>query len=185
MLANGRSTGVEQRRLTEKNERPVGNETPLRFDNLFKRAANVNGRSPRAFRSSPGNRRTQSIVDLEGAGAVTETLQLHAVMRGQVRACDAEKLSGSDAGENEISFRELRNFMIGFNTAAKTFQIPSKGICGRLVFGRHERGVGLFLGMRDSWRLGVEEVDKVFAEEQIKRPIQGNSNLLLKARQFT
>src|SRR5260370_36447622 len=128
MLAKRGSTRVEERRLTEKNEGPVGGESSLRLRNLFKRAPNVNGRGPRAFRSSPGNRSTQSIVNLEGARAVTKTLQPHAVTRGQLRACDAKKLSGSDVGENEVSFWELCNFMIDFNAAAKIFQIASEGI---------------------------------------------------------
>ena len=126
MLANGGSTGVEERRLTEKNEGPVGGESSLRLGNLFKRAPNVNGRGPRTFRSCPGNRSIQSIVNLEGAGAVAETLQPPAVMRGQLRACNAKKLPGSDVGENEVSFWELCNFMTDFNTAAKVFQIASE-----------------------------------------------------------
>src|SRR6516165_6627140 len=115
MLANWGSTRVEERRLTEKNEGPVRGESSLRLSNLFKRAPNVNGRGSRAFRSSPGNRSTQSIVNLEGAGAVTETLQPSAIMQGQLRACDAKKLSESNVGENEVSFWESSNFMIGFN----------------------------------------------------------------------
>jgi hypothetical protein len=49
-------------------------------------------------------------------------------MQGQLRACDAKKLSGSNVGENEVSFWESSNFMIGFNAAAKIFQIASEGI---------------------------------------------------------
>jgi hypothetical protein len=128
MLANWRSTRVKERRLTEKNEWPVGSESSLRFDNIFKRAPNVNGRSPRTLGSSPRNGSTQGIVNLEGAGAVTETLQPHAVIWGQLRACHPKKLPGSDAGENEVSFRTLCNFVVDFNTAVKTFQIASEGI---------------------------------------------------------
>jgi hypothetical protein len=128
MLANWGSARVEERRLTEKNEGPVRGESSLRLGNLFKRAPNVNGRGSRAFRSSPGNRSTQSIVNLEGAGTVTETLQSPTIMRGQLRACDAKKLSGSDVGENEVSFWELCNFMIDFNTATKIFKMASEGI---------------------------------------------------------
>jgi hypothetical protein len=139
MLANWGSTRVEERRLSEKNEGPVGGESSLRLGNLFKRATNVNGRGPRAFRSSPGNRSTQSIINLEGAGAVTETLQLPAIMRGQLRTCDAKKLSGSDVGENEVSFWELCNFMTDFDAAAKIFQIASEGIRESLSAGAQNR----------------------------------------------
>jgi hypothetical protein len=128
MLASGRSTRIEQGRLTEKNEWPVGRESSLRLNNLFKRAADLNGCSPRAFRSSPGNRGAQGIIDLEGAGAVTETLQPLAVLGGKLRACYAKKLSRSDAGENEVSFRQLCKFMMDFNLAAKIFQITSEGV---------------------------------------------------------
>jgi hypothetical protein len=99
MLANWSSIRVKERRLAEKNEGPVGGESSLRLGNLFKRTPDVNGRGLRAFRSSPGNRSTQSIVNLEGAGAITETFQSPAIMRGQLRACDAKKLSGSDVSE--------------------------------------------------------------------------------------
>lgn len=52
------------------------------------------------------------------------------------------------------------------------------------VLGRHPRRVRLFLGVRHSWRLEVENADEVFAEKQIKRPIQGHAYLLLKTRQL-
>src|SRR5260221_12482927 len=103
MLANWGSTGVEERRLTEKNEGPVGGESSLRLGNLFKRAPNVNGRGPQTFRSCPGNRSIQSIVNLEGAGPEAETLQRPAVMRGQLGACNVRKLPGRDVGENQCS----------------------------------------------------------------------------------
>lgn len=123
MLANWGSARVEKRRLTQKHEGPVGAESSLRLSNLLQRGPDVHGRGPQAFRSSPGNRSTESIVNLEGAGAVTETLQL---LRGQLRACDAKKLSGSDVGKNEVRLWELGNFMIDLNTAAKIFQIASE-----------------------------------------------------------
>jgi hypothetical protein len=128
MLASGRSTRIEQRRLTEKNEWPVGRESSLGLNNVFKRTADVNGGSPRAFRSSPGRRSTQGVIDLERAGAVTETLQPLAVMGGKFSTCDAKNLSRSDAGENEVSFRQLCNLMIDFNLPAKIFQIAREGI---------------------------------------------------------
>jgi len=143
MLANWGSTRVEERRLTEKNEGPVRGESSLRLGNLFKRTPDVNGRGPRAFRSSPGNRSTQSIVNLEGAGAITETFQSPAIMRGQLRACDAKKLSGSDVGENEVSFWELCDLMIDFNAAAKIFQIASEGIRESLSAAAQNRPAGL------------------------------------------
>jgi hypothetical protein len=114
--------------LTKKNEGPVRGESSLRLGNLFKRASEVNGRGSRAFTSGPGNRSTQCIVDLVGAGAITKTLQPPAIARGQLRACDAKELSGSDVSENEVSFWELCNFLIDFNVAAKTFQIASESV---------------------------------------------------------
>jgi hypothetical protein len=46
MLANWSATRVEERRLTEKNEGSIRGESSLRLGNFFKRAPNVNGRSP-------------------------------------------------------------------------------------------------------------------------------------------
>jgi hypothetical protein len=74
MLANWGAARVEERRLTEKNEGPVEGESSLRVGNLFKRAPDVNGRGPRAFRSSPRNRSAQRIVNLEDARTVAKTL---------------------------------------------------------------------------------------------------------------
>src|SRR5215469_15420122 len=88
----------------------------------------MDGRCSRAFRSSPGNRRAQSIVNLEGACTVTETLQLPAVTGRKLTTCNAKKLSGSDVGQNEASLGELGNFVIDFNSAAKIFQMTSKDI---------------------------------------------------------
>jgi len=58
--------------------------------------------------------------------------------------------TGSDVSENEVTLRELRHFVIDFDTTAKTFQMASQGICESLsatpqngpatrVAGRHER----------------------------------------------
>lgn len=88
----------------------------------------VDGRGSRTFRSSPGNRGAQSIVDLECAGAIPETFQLPAVMRRQLRACEPKKLSGSDVGEDEISLWEFCDFVIDLNTAAEIFQMTSENI---------------------------------------------------------
>ena len=94
MLANWSSIRVEKRRLTEKNKRPVGGESSLRFDDLFQRASKVDGCGSRAFTSSPGSRSTQRVIDLEGARTVTETLQPPAIVGGKLRGCDAKQLSG-------------------------------------------------------------------------------------------
>jgi hypothetical protein len=119
MQANWRSTGVEQRRLAKKNEWSVGGETPFRFYNLIKSAPNVNGCGPRTFRSSPRNGRIQGIVNLEGSGAVTKTVESPAVLRWQLGACDTKKLARGDVGKNKISFRKLSNFVVRLNAAAK------------------------------------------------------------------
>jgi hypothetical protein len=128
MLSNWGSGRVEKRRLTEKNKRPVGGESSLRFDNLCERASEVDGGGSRAFTSSPGNRSTQRVIDLEGARTVTETLQPPAIVGRKLRGCDAKQLSGSHISENEVSFWELCNFMTGFNPTAKIFQITGEGI---------------------------------------------------------
>ena len=52
----------------------------------------------------------------------------------------------------------------------------------RLVVGRDKPSVRLFLDVGHSWRPEVEEVHEVFAEKQIKRPIQGHPNLFLQTR---
>ena len=111
------------RRLAEKNEGLVASKCSFRFHNLLKRAPDVNGRCSRTFASSPGNRSTQGVVNLEGAGTITETLQPPAVTRQQLGTCKAKKLSGSDVSENEVTLRELRHFVIDFDTTAKTFQM--------------------------------------------------------------
>jgi hypothetical protein len=150
MLANRGSSWVKERRLTEKYEGPVGGEISLRLGNLFKPPTYVNGRGPRTFRSSPGNGGTQCIVNLEGAGAVAETFQPLAVMRWQLRVRDAKKLSGSAVGENEISFWELSNFMIDFNTAAKVFQITGEGIWESLSAAAQNRPASCVTGSYES-----------------------------------
>ena len=94
MLANWSSIRVEKRRLTEKNKRPVGGESSLRFDDLCERASKVDDGGSRAFTSSPGSRSTQRVIDLEGARTVTETLQPPAIVGGKLRGCDAKQLSG-------------------------------------------------------------------------------------------
>ena len=40
--------------------------------------------------------------------------------------------TGSDVSENEVTLRELRHFVIDFDTTAKTFQMASQGICESL-----------------------------------------------------
>jgi hypothetical protein len=127
MLSNWGSGRVEKRRLTEKNKRPVGGESSLRFDDLCERASKVDGGGSRAFTSNPRNRSTQRVIDLEGARTVTETLQPPAIVGGKLRGCDAKQLSGSHISENEVSFWELCNFMTGFNPTAKIFQITGEG----------------------------------------------------------
>jgi len=148
MPAGWGPTRVEERRLAEKNEGFVAGKCSFRFYNLFKRAPDVNGRSPRAFASSPGDRSTQGIVNLESAGAITETLQPPAVTRGQLGTCDPKKLSGSNVGENEVALRELRNFVIDFDTAAKTSQVASEGICESLS-ATSQNGPATRVGGRD------------------------------------
>ena len=54
MLANWSSIRVEKRRLTEKNKRPVGGESSLRFDDLCERASKVDGCGSRAFAGPVG-----------------------------------------------------------------------------------------------------------------------------------
>jgi hypothetical protein len=94
MLSHWGSGRVEKRRLIEKNKRPVGGESSLRFDDLCERASKVDGGGSRAFTSSPGNRSTQRVIDLEGARTVTERLQPPAIVGGKLRGCDAKQLSG-------------------------------------------------------------------------------------------
>ena len=128
MPAGRGSTRIEERRLAKKNKGPIGVKSSLRLGNLFQRASKMNSGGSRAFTSNPGNRSTQSIVNLESTGAVTETLQPPAVMGRKLRACNTKKLPGSDIGENEVGFRELCNFMTGFNPTAKIFKVTGEGI---------------------------------------------------------
>ena len=78
--------------------------------------------------SGIGNWRTQCIVDLEGAAAITETHQTQGVILRQVRTGDPNELPRSDAGENEISSGKLRNFMVDFKRLAQIFEITSERI---------------------------------------------------------
>lgn len=119
MLAHWGSGWIEQRRLTEKNERLIAIEGSLRFGNLFKQGPKVHGRASRTFRSSPGNRGAQRIVDFEGACAIPETIQLPALMRRQLRACEPKKLSGSDVGEDSEGWSPQWNALLRFEDYAQ------------------------------------------------------------------
>jgi hypothetical protein len=88
----------------------------------------ANDKRRRPERTEQGIRSTQSIVNLEGAGTVVETLQFSEVARRQSRACDTKKLPRSDVGEDKIGLREFRNFVIDLNITAKIFQMASEGI---------------------------------------------------------
>jgi len=56
-----------------------GGEVAFRSDDLFQRAAKVDGSGSGALVCSPWNRGTESIVDLEGSGAVTKARELATV----------------------------------------------------------------------------------------------------------
>jgi hypothetical protein len=93
------------------------------------------GQTPKrggAFGSSPGNRCSESIVNLESAGAIVETLQPPAVLQGQLRAFNAKKLPRSDIGENEVGLGKPCNFMLDFNAAANLFEMMREDIGERL-----------------------------------------------------
>ncbi len=52
------------------------------------------------------------------------------------------------------------------------------------VVRRQKRRVRLFPDSRSSWSAEIVDVDEIFAEEQIKRPIQGHTDLFLQTRQL-
>ena len=81
--------GSGRKATVDREERKAGRgESSLRFDDLFQRASKVDGSGSRAFTSSPGNRSTQRVIDLEGARTVTETLEPPAIVGGKLRGCD-------------------------------------------------------------------------------------------------
>jgi hypothetical protein len=88
----------------------------------------VNGCGPGAFRSSPGNRSTQSVINLESGSAITKTLQPPAISPGKLRARDTKKLPGCDIGKKEVSVRKPLYLLIDLNTAAKMFKVASENI---------------------------------------------------------
>ena len=69
----------------------------------------MDGGGSRAVTSSPGNRSTQRVIDLEGARTVTETLQPPAIVGGKLRGCDAKQFVGEAAQDaNKIGNASVR-----------------------------------------------------------------------------
>src|ERR1700679_1526927 len=132
-MSTSRGAGrVKQRRLHKQHEGSVGVKLSLGSDNLFQGSSQMDGCGAKTLLCGPRNGRTQSIVDLERAGSVTETFKLAAICCRQRNPCDAKELAWSDVGENYICFRQLNDFVAGFNSAAKGSEVMSQDISERL-----------------------------------------------------
>src|ERR687892_2038032 len=111
VFAFGCAAWIEEALLREYDEGPLCMDPSpygrLRTVDLFQPTSDVDGGRLRAFLRLPRDRSVEGPVDFEDTRAVTESLQLRAILGGQTRLGDVRQLSRGHVEQDFLCFGYL------------------------------------------------------------------------------
>src|ERR1043166_15170 len=153
VIALGGATRIKQAGLGHKHERAIGcapvEYLPLRGGDIVERSTDVDGAGAGAFDRLPGDRPTESPVDLKNAGTIALRLELALKSSRQTGAGHLQELPGGEVAEHERGFAQ---FIEGADTRVRNdlpperFEVGSERVSDLLRSALRDRPPGRVCG---------------------------------------